>query len=713
MTGIMKKLKYICWIPMLIAGQLSHASEIYVSALEGNDDWDGSSATYQNGTVGPKASIQAAIDISFDTDTVIVAPGAYEGAGNRNIDFDGRKITLRSENGPETCIINCEGSEVDSHRAIYFHSSETVDSIVDGFTITNGYAWGAGIYCLNSSPTIQNCIIQANASDSKGAAIACDQANPNILSCIISDNYAVEGGAVYASQSQLTIDACTFQNNYTTGSLPFGRGGAVCLENDSQLTLTDSIIQNNVSATFGGALYCYDSDATLVNSLIKANWAESFGGAVYANLSTLTLTNCTCTGNVAQFRGGAVHTFDATTVTINNSIFWADSVFDPTGIGPEFSLGSNATFNIFYSNVQGGLMGLYLEGGTTLNWDNTVISQDPLFADPGYWDPNDTLNDPNDDSWIDGDFRLLTNSPCINRGDNSAIAGYDSDIRGYDRIIDAVVDLGLYENGLQVEKSTIKAGKTRDANLDSFKISGQFDAAENDLATTQLYFQLGPYEETVLFNAENFKKSAKKPKYTYKGDAGAIKSMKFDLDKHTFYLSANKINLPGLASPATVRISVGDFDGLTLAGEEVINGRKKPSPMELLSGQRDALRVDKHKFTLGGEENQDTLRVQGGIAVQDTLVDLVNEDVHVYWGSYDLYIQAGSGGFTQKGQKKTYLFKMPKDDQDPTTAMVVIDLEKCTFKLLVKSATIGQQTYPIKFRITFGSYDTTVLVQEG
>ena len=167
------KAKLFCWFTFLIWGQFSHASEIYVNALEGDDDWDGSSPTYQSQIVGPKATIQAAIDISFDNDTVTVAPGTYEGAGNRDIDLGGRAITLRSENGPETCFINCDGSELDSHRALYFHSSEDADSIVDGFTLTNGFAWGAGIYCLNSRPTIRNCIIQGNASDSKGAAIAC------------------------------------------------------------------------------------------------------------------------------------------------------------------------------------------------------------------------------------------------------------------------------------------------------------------------------------------------------------------------------------------------------------------------------------------------------------------------------------------------------------------------------------------------------------
>jgi len=41
-------------------------------------------------------TIQAAIDTSADDDTVIVRPGTYTGHGNRDIDFKGKAITVRS-----------------------------------------------------------------------------------------------------------------------------------------------------------------------------------------------------------------------------------------------------------------------------------------------------------------------------------------------------------------------------------------------------------------------------------------------------------------------------------------------------------------------------------------------------------------------------------------------------------------------------------------
>ncbi|MBA7646107.1 hypothetical protein ES703_53868 [subsurface metagenome] len=73
-------------------------------------------------------NIQAAINDANDGDTVIIADGTYTGDGNRDIDFLGKAITLRSENGPENCIIDCNGSETGYHRGFYFHNGEDSNS---------------------------------------------------------------------------------------------------------------------------------------------------------------------------------------------------------------------------------------------------------------------------------------------------------------------------------------------------------------------------------------------------------------------------------------------------------------------------------------------------------------------------------------------------------------------------------------------------------
>ena len=134
----MKTTIFLSFALLLITAQVSNAVERYVPT-----DYD---------------TIQEAIDNCVDGDIVIVEPNTYTGDGNRDIDFLGKAITVRSESGPENCIIDCNAGRWDQHRAFYFHSGEDANSILEGFTITNGYVRyydGGGIYCEKASPVIK------------------------------------------------------------------------------------------------------------------------------------------------------------------------------------------------------------------------------------------------------------------------------------------------------------------------------------------------------------------------------------------------------------------------------------------------------------------------------------------------------------------------------------------------------------------------------
>ena len=67
-------------------------------------------------------TIQSAIDDANDWDVIIVADGVYTGEGNRDLDCLGKAITVRSENGPENCIIDCNGIKAEPHRGFYFNN---------------------------------------------------------------------------------------------------------------------------------------------------------------------------------------------------------------------------------------------------------------------------------------------------------------------------------------------------------------------------------------------------------------------------------------------------------------------------------------------------------------------------------------------------------------------------------------------------------------
>ncbi len=207
------------------------------------------------------STIGEAVEAAHDCDTVLVAPGYYLEAGNRNVDFGGKAIVVKSQAGPASTIIHC----VDDGRGFYFHSSEGPDSRLEGFTITKGLVgdFGGGILCIDSDPTIFDCRIEDNSALHSGGGICLQGSDPIIVNCTIADNSAAdqssEGGGIACDLSSFpTITNCTIvRNSAATG------GGVRCGINSSP-TITNSIIAFNVSEgiygwpTSGCSVSCSD-----------------------------------------------------------------------------------------------------------------------------------------------------------------------------------------------------------------------------------------------------------------------------------------------------------------------------------------------------------------------------------------------------------------------------------------------------------------------
>jgi len=181
----------------------------------------------ENGsTEYPFSTIQHGIDAASDGAEVIVADGNYTGNGNRDIDFMGKVITVRSAYGAKNCIIDCQNLG----RGFNFHSGEDNNSIIDGFTIINGVAIGAfggtedvdaggAIRCYMSSATIRNCILSNNTATWAGTALFEYGSNtPLIVENTIFQRNGPSGAVYcYASNATPIFVNCTFANNAWNG----------------------------------------------------------------------------------------------------------------------------------------------------------------------------------------------------------------------------------------------------------------------------------------------------------------------------------------------------------------------------------------------------------------------------------------------------------------------------------------------------------------
>jgi predicted outer membrane repeat protein len=253
---------------------------------------------------GDQPTIQAAIDAATDGDEVILAIGTYTGDGNRDIDPNGKAITIRSTEPDDpdivaATVIDCNGSPAEWHLAFYFHSGEDANTIINGLTITNGWVvFEGGIYCLDSSPAITNCTFSGNSAG-YGGAIHNENSNPAITNCTFSGNSAGYGGAIHNENSSPAITNCTFSSN--SGYY----GGAIYNKDNSNPVIANCAFTGNSAEQDGGVIYNYGGNPAITNCTFSNNLASQAGGVIY-NEGNKLISNCTFTGNSAEY-GGAIY----------------------------------------------------------------------------------------------------------------------------------------------------------------------------------------------------------------------------------------------------------------------------------------------------------------------------------------------------------------------------------------------------------------------
>jgi len=162
-------------------------------------------------------TIQEAINTSHNGDTVLVAPGTYSGTNNYALSFLGKRIMVTSEAGFTVTIIDCQGLD----RGCYFRSGEDSASILEGFTIQNGFApseeAGGGILCSDASPTIRNNFITL-CEAYWGGGIGCLNASPIITNNSIIANHGERGGGIALLSSSNAI----VRNNIISDNIASG-----------------------------------------------------------------------------------------------------------------------------------------------------------------------------------------------------------------------------------------------------------------------------------------------------------------------------------------------------------------------------------------------------------------------------------------------------------------------------------------------------------
>ena len=359
-------------------------SEIYYEGPIWHVSNEGSDETGDGSEDNPYATIQTGIDAASDGDTVLVHNGQYI----ENIIFDnsqtGKNIVLGS-----LFLIDQDTSHIsatildggNSSRVLDIKRADTTTHIT-GFTITNGNGggWGGGgIRCglaTPASPYLSNLVIKENYGYTGGGILIDYESNPGLKNITFDANVGVlSGGAIsIRGNCNVILDNIVIKSNQTEESnYIYGGGAGIKIDNNSYVTLRNSLIFNNnsqpnpgLAGVPGAALNIKD------NSVVAIDYSTIFGN--------------TTNPNDQSFADQEIYLGSNSELSISNTIIWDDAVHSSVS-----SVWVANNCNLSQSYIQSG---------------ENNINLDPLFCNRELFD-----------------FTLAENSPCIESGENGSNIG--------------------------------------------------------------------------------------------------------------------------------------------------------------------------------------------------------------------------------------------------------------------------------------------------
>ena len=425
------------------------------------------------------ATIQDAVNEScYPDDIIILAPGVYKGAGNKNIKINCQSdLMITSLDSCHEVIIDAEGqgrifditSDADNKRVLVLKNLTLRNAWVDDIY------FGGAITCEDTDLVIDSCVIennsQASANHVHGGAIGCGQMvylscynslfrnntasgsggaisalHCDISFCRFESNNALNGGALVIfyklqlSNSELLgnkagngggglscgyycfIEKCLFDNNVAVEHM----GGAISFPEAYEASIRDSQFIRNAAACGGSIFSSSVHLAEITNCLFYENEStQNKAGAFYINSYSLRLNSCVLISN-NSFTGSTCFLRASYDTEISNCIIWENESENNIDIECQTNYSNFCPTHVRIDHSVIEPDSWYCDADSTFTLQEGMIFSDPLLEATG-----------------SGDYHLTAGSPCIDNGNPDTFL--ETDIDGNARPVGAGFDIGVSE----------------------------------------------------------------------------------------------------------------------------------------------------------------------------------------------------------------------------------------------------------------------------
>ena len=306
----------------------------------------------------------------------------------------------------------------DSMRVLMQASSEfNTATLWDGFTLRNGNVQGTnntnggGVY-MGSGLRINHFTVENSKASSGGGIYANHGAviENTVVSHCQADYY---GGGIYSNGIRMENTEASYNKTLYSGAL----GSGLYSQNDTVLRCLFVGDSGYMAAVYGN--YSYFESCMVWNNTTTTSGAVSTYRSTFIGCD---IVNNTTTGSTEVVGIGKNGTYDNYN-TIVNSIIWGNrSLTSPTAAQADLD-------SMRYCAVEGGYAGSNNIDLASENDGSNDLLVYPLFASP-----------------VDGDFRLMEDSPCIDAGTDDVVMRSSKDAAGNIRIYGGRTDMGCLEN---------------------------------------------------------------------------------------------------------------------------------------------------------------------------------------------------------------------------------------------------------------------------